>query len=173
VGHGLGGIVAGLYAMRNVDIVDRQVIVSLPTAAEGLNNRLASGAPQELADWLLGKGEKAEPARADAAKTDPQTVLESLRQHAELKVYDIWKQTDTPSLFIHGQNDLMVSPPAGEQLDNLPEKSHAMIFEQSGHFPMLDEENKFGRLLMDFLALKSGESPRQLQLKEEWKRRIR
>jgi pimeloyl-ACP methyl ester carboxylesterase len=173
VGHGLGGIVAGLYAMRNVDIVDRQVIVSLPGAGEALNNRLASGAPQELADWLLGKGEKAEPARADAAKTDPLTVQESLRQHTELKVYDIWKQTDTPSLFIHGQNDLMVSLPAGEQLDNLPEKSHAMVFEQSGHFPMLDEENKFGRLLMDFLALKSGESPRQLQLKEEWKRRIR
>jgi hypothetical protein len=28
-------------------------------------------------------------------------------------------------------------------------------------------------LLADFLNLSSGESPRQLQLKEEWKRRVR
>jgi pimeloyl-ACP methyl ester carboxylesterase len=173
VGHGLGGIVAGLYAMRNPDIVDRQVIVSLPTGTGTLNNRLGNGTPQELADWLLGKGEKAEPARADAGKTDPHTVQESLKQIPELKVYDIWKQMETPSLFIYGQTDQVVSAPTIEQLDSLPEKSHAMIFEQSSHFPMLDEENKFGRLLMDFLALKSGDSPRQLQLKEEWKRRVR
>jgi len=45
--------------------------------------------------------------------------------------------------------------------------------ENSGHFPMLDESSSFNRLLTDFLTLGSGESPRQLQLKEEWKRRVR
>jgi len=38
---------------------------------------------------------------------------------------------------------------------------------------MLDQANKFNRLMNDFLSLASGESPQQLQLKEEWKRRIR
>jgi hypothetical protein len=38
---------------------------------------------------------------------------------------------------------------------------------------MLEENRKFNRLLIDFLSLPSGESPRQLQLKEEWKRRVR
>jgi hypothetical protein len=38
---------------------------------------------------------------------------------------------------------------------------------------MLDEPSKFNRLMADFLTLSSGESPRQLQLKEEWKRRVR
>jgi pimeloyl-ACP methyl ester carboxylesterase len=173
VGHGLGGIVGGLYARRNLDVVDRQVVIGLPTGPNTLNNRLTNNTPQELADWLLSKGEKDEAARADAGKTDPQAVQESLKQITELKVYELWKQVETPSLFIYGQNDLVVSLPAAEQLDGLPEKSHSMIFDQSGHFPMLEEENKFGRLLMDFLALKSGESPRQLQLKEEWKRRVR
>ena len=173
VGHGLGGIVAGLFAARNPDIVDRQVVVSLPTGVNTISSRLNSDTPQDLADWLLGKGEKAEAARADAGKTDPLSVQESLKHISELKVFEIWKQVEIPSLFIHGLNDLVVSAPAAEQVDGLTEKSHAMIFEQSGHFPMLEEENKFGRLLMDFLALKSGESPRQLQLKEEWKRRVR
>ena len=38
---------------------------------------------------------------------------------------------------------------------------------------MLDEASKYNRLLNDFLALPSGESPTQLQLKEEWKRHVR
>ena len=50
---------------------------------------------------------------------------------------------------------------------------HQIVFESSGHFPMLDESSKFNRLLADFLNLNSGVSPRQLQLKEEWKRRVR
>jgi pimeloyl-ACP methyl ester carboxylesterase len=74
---------------------------------------------------------------------------------------------------VHGQNDPVVEMPTSEQLANLPENVHTMIFEQSGHFPMLDETNKFNRLVSDFLALDSGESPRRLQLKEEWKRRVR
>jgi hypothetical protein len=38
---------------------------------------------------------------------------------------------------------------------------------------MMDEAARFNRLLTDFLALDSGLSPRELQLKEEWKRRVR
>jgi hypothetical protein len=38
---------------------------------------------------------------------------------------------------------------------------------------MLDETSKFNRLLTDFLALDSGVSPRDLQMKEEWRRRVR
>jgi hypothetical protein len=38
---------------------------------------------------------------------------------------------------------------------------------------MIDETARFNRLLTDFLALDSGASPRELQLKDEWKRRIR
>jgi len=55
----------------------------------------------------------------------------------------------------------------------LPEKAHSILFEESGHFPMLDEDSKFNRLLTDFLSLTSGETPRDLQLKDEWKRRVR
>ena len=57
-------------------------------------------------------------------------------------------------------------------METLPELMHAVIFEQSGHFPMLDETKKFNRLLVDFLSLASGDSPRELQLKDEWKRRV-
>jgi hypothetical protein len=50
---------------------------------------------------------------------------------------------------------------------------HAVVLEQTAHFPMLDDAARFTRLLTDFLSLESGESPRDLQMKEEWKRRVR
>jgi pimeloyl-ACP methyl ester carboxylesterase len=79
----------------------------------------------------------------------------------------------TPSLFVHGQNDPLIELPNTDQFAALPEQAHAIPFEGSGHFPMLDEPSKFNRLVADFLSLSSGESPRDLQLKEEWKRRVR
>ena len=39
------------------------------------------------------------------------------------------------------------------------------------HFPMLEERNKFNRLLMDFLDSTDGLA--SLALKEEWQRRLR
>jgi pimeloyl-ACP methyl ester carboxylesterase len=74
---------------------------------------------------------------------------------------------------VYGQGDPAVTMPPVEKSIFLPEHIHQIIFEQSGHFPMLDETSKFNRLLADFLSLSSGDSPRQLQLKEEWKRRVR
>jgi hypothetical protein len=50
---------------------------------------------------------------------------------------------------------------------------HHIVLDGTGHFPMLDESARFNRLLTDFLALDSGVSPRELQMKEEWKRRVR
>jgi hypothetical protein len=50
---------------------------------------------------------------------------------------------------------------------------HQVNLEGTGHFPMVDNATQFNRLLTDFLALDSGASPRELQMKEEWKRRVR
>ena len=50
---------------------------------------------------------------------------------------------------------------------------HHVVLEGSGHFPMIDDAARFNRLLTDFLTLDSGVSPRELQMKEEWRRRVR
>ena len=62
---------------------------------------------------------------------------------------------------------------ASTNSSNLPHMMHHIVLDGSGHFPMLDESARFNRLLTDFLALDSGVSPRELQLKDEWKRRVR
>jgi pimeloyl-ACP methyl ester carboxylesterase len=90
-----------------------------------------------------------------------------------LQVAQLVEQIDTPSLLVYGQNDPAISMINDQRLYSLPDHIHYIIFNQSGHFPMIDQPNKFNRLMNDFLNLSPGESPQQLQLKEEWKRRIR
>jgi len=171
VGHGLGAIVAMSYAQQHPEFVDRVLAVSYPIDEAMINNRLRNSTPAGLAEWLVGRTPLTEPVRMDAPKTDAQAIQSSLASLTGLK--DALLQMNTACVLVNGQNDPVIEELRPEQLNNLPEFTHAVTFDQSGHFPMLDESNKFNRLVADFLALSSGENPRQLQLKEEWKRRVR
>ena len=173
VGHGLGALVAVLYALRNPHIVDRVMAVSYPLDETRVSPRMRTSSPLELADWLLGKTPLAEPVRADAPKTDPQAITASLIGLSVSEVQEASHNLQSACLLVNGQSDAAVEPPDLDTLVSLPEQTHAIQFDQSGHFPMLDEASKFNRLLIDFLALPSGESPRELLLKEEWRRRVR
>ncbi len=154
--------------------VDRILAVSLPENNQSLNARLATAPPAELADWLLSRSADSEPARTEAPKTDPRAIPVSLASVQQMDLNAMTQNIALPCLLVYGQNDPAVSAPAmQEQSPTLPQHVHQIVFEGSGHFPMLDEISKFNRLLADFLNLNSGESPRQLQLKEEWKRRVR
>ena len=84
-----------------------------------------------------------------------------------------YKEPSGPGVRVDACGYLGYAPPP--QFDPLlmPEMLHSIYLDQSGHFPMLDETQRFNRLLTDWLALESGESPRDLQLKEEWRRRVR
>lgn len=173
VGHGLGAIIAMLYASRRPQMVDRLMAVGLPVGEGALNARLRLGQAAELAEWLLGRSPAYEAAWMDAPKVDTRAILLSLASLEMMDLKHTLDQLSTPCLLVYGQADALVQAPPLEALALLPQQAHAILFEQSGHFPMLDEPSKFNRLLNDFLSLPSGESPRQLQLKEEWKRRVR
>ena len=172
VGHGLGGVVSLLYASRSPQVVDRVMAISCPLEFSSLNQRLRTAPPAELADWLLAHTPDGDAARADAAKTDPRALAASFNNPDSFNLGSRFYMGRTPVLLVYGQADPAISVP---QFDPqfMPEMLHSIYLEQSGHFPMLDEDQRFNRLLMDWLALESGESPRDLQLKEEWHRRVR
>jgi pimeloyl-ACP methyl ester carboxylesterase len=173
VGHGLGALVSLIFASQHPEVVDRVLAVSYPLEESSVNTRLRTASPEALADWLLGRQPGTEPARADAPKTDPAAIQASFEYLSTVTFQGLWGASNTACLLVHGENDPAITAPAPEQSAALPEKTHAILFEESGHFPMLDETSKYNRLMVDFLTLPSGESPRQLQLKEEWKRRVR
>lgn len=173
IGHGLGALVALSYTAQFPNAVDRLMAICLPFDERSLNPRLRTASPAELAAWLLGRSPATETGRLEAPKTDPLAIITSLEDLRELDVMAIAAQTQTPGLLVYGEDDpTEIAPPQGGG-DLLGEHYHQISFENSGHFPMLDEPSKFNRLMSDFLSLESGESPRNLQLKEEWKRRVR
>jgi pimeloyl-ACP methyl ester carboxylesterase len=172
VGHGIGGVVGLFFTLRNPNLVDRILAVDVPLDLSAISPRLRTSSPADLADWLLGRDSVAEPARADAPKSDPMAITTPLGSPEAFNLQSRLGTLTTPTLLVYGQNDPLVTPP-GFDPATLPLNTHVMILDQSGHFPMLDDSARFTRLLTDFFALQSGESPRDLQMKEEWRRRIR
>ena len=173
IGHGLGAVVGLTFASRHTEIVDRMMLTGMPIEAGNVNPRLRSALVPELVEWLLVKQPVADSARMEAPKADLQAIQSSIDELQNIKTLEVSQSLSTPCLFVHGQNDPAIEMPSRDILNLLPEQSHYVVFEQSGHFPMLDETLKYNRLLSDFLSLSSGESPRNLQLKDEWKRRVR
>jgi pimeloyl-ACP methyl ester carboxylesterase len=111
-------------------------------------------------------------ARTDRLKADQLALTTSFNSPDLFDLFHRISSLNTPCLLVYGQNDLAVALPNYDK-SMAPLSIHSIIFEQSAHFPMLDEPSGFNRLLTDFLALESSESPRELQMKEEWKRRVR
>lgn len=173
IGHSMGAVVALNFARRHPEIVDRILLTEMPVEAAYVSPRLRTAPAAELTDWLLARQPANESARIEVPKADPQAIQASLNELQQIKISELFQDLTTPCLFVHGQNDPAVELPPVDVINQLPEQSHYVVFEQSGHFPMLDETVKYNRLLSDFLALTSGESPRNLQVKEEWKRRVR
>ncbi len=175
VGHGLGALVAFHFARRfqTQNILDRMMVVNCPMDYGAVSQRMLTSAPAELADWLSNRVPEVVAALSDTAKADPKAIAASMDDLQSNNLFGGARQTDLPCLFVYGQNDPAIPPPPPEKLTIFSHMMHSVTLESSGHFPMLEETQKFNRLLVDFLALDTGVSPQELQLKEEWKRRVR
>ena len=174
VGHGLGALVGFNFCSRWTASVDRMMAINCPMYYDSINSRLrTSDDLPDLVNWLGSKAPEATSALSDASKADPKAITASISSFQSNELFGKMRQTQIPCLFVHGQNDPAIPAPPADGSINLPHMMHHIVLSDSGHFPMLDEPARFNRLLTDFLALDSGVSPRELQMKEEWKRRVR
>jgi pimeloyl-ACP methyl ester carboxylesterase len=173
IGHGLGGIIATYFAADHTHLTDRLVAISFPMGPSSIHDRLFSSSIDELCSWLFGRSPALAEAREDAAKANPLAIVELLAQFVQVNWRQLLLRTGVRSLWIHGGKDPVISPPPPELLQFLPERGQHQIFENAGHFLMLDEASKFNRLLADFLALPVDSEPSHVELKAEWKRRVR
>ena len=153
--------------------VDRMMAITCPMEYEMVHTRMRSASPSDLVDWLANRTPEMTSALSDASKADPQALTGSMDSLQSNNLFGAVRQTSLPCLFVYGQNDPAIQQPSTEKQTSLSSMMHQVTLEGSGHFPMLDETQKFNRLLIDFLALDSGISPQELSLKEEWKRRVR
>jgi pimeloyl-ACP methyl ester carboxylesterase len=172
VGHGLGALAGLQFTMRHPNLVDRIMALQAPYDLDAVAPKFRTSGFPELVDWLLGKGSDTEPVRTDAIKADPLAHSTSFSSPETFNIANRMGALTTPCLLVYGQTDPAISA-LGFSPENSPPLMHALVLEQMGHFPMLDDAARFNRLLTDFLSLASGETPRDLQMKEEWKRRVR
>jgi len=173
IGHGLGAVIGLMFAEQYPTLVDRIMAISMPLGSNLINPRLQQFTPGDLANWLLGNTPETQDARMEAPKADQDVVLRTITNLDSVELTQLPNRLKSPCLLVNGLNDPAIFLPQQERLDTLPQNLHHITFNESGHFPMLDQPNKFNRLMSDFLTLESGHSPSQLQLKDEWKRRIR
>jgi pimeloyl-ACP methyl ester carboxylesterase len=138
---------------------------------QAVNARLRTGTPAELSEWLSNRTPEATTALSDASKADAKAIADSLAGLQANNVFNSFRTLNIPCLLVYGDKDPAIVVPDGEY--SLSTMTHQVELESSGHFPMIDETTRFNRLLTDFLALDSGSSPRDLQMKEEWRRRVR
>jgi pimeloyl-ACP methyl ester carboxylesterase len=171
VGHGLGALVGMKFATRFRQSVDRVMAVNCPLAYEAVSSRLRTNSPQELSDWLSNRTPEASTALSDASKADVKAIAASMVGLQADNLFGNFRNLEVPCLLVYGEKDQAVTIPSYETATST--FTHQIILDGSGHFPMIEETIKFNRLLTDFLALDSGVSPGELQMKEEWKRRVR
>ena len=171
VGHGLGALVGMTFATRFPKSVDRVMAVSCPLAYEAVHTRLRTAPPLELSDWLSSRTAEAITALSDASKADLQAITASMVGLQANNLFSGFRDLNIPCLLVYGEKDPAITIPSEDF--SLSTMTHQVVLDGSGHFPMMDETVKFNRLLTDFLALEQGLSPRELQMKEEWRRRVR
>jgi pimeloyl-ACP methyl ester carboxylesterase len=172
VGHGLGGLVALDLAKKMPDVVDRVFAIAVPFTNELITNRLLNINAKEKIDYLFPLDLEMDAVSMDLSKIDQNAIMSISGQSNPIEQNTL-ENLGVNCLFVHGREDPFVLPPPINMLSQFPEFHHAIIFDQSGHFPMLEENSKFNRLLNDFLSLESGKPMRDLRLKEEWIRRLR
>lgn len=173
IGHGFGAILAYQVYDSYPDIVEKILSVAFPYKFSSLNSKFFSGESGNLIDKLLGKSIEMDAVRKDEPKNDPDVVKASLNEFENLEKSSHWTSFSKTNLLVYGQKDPIVRAPNPDDHPTLPSNFHTILFEESGHFPMLDESSKFSRLLSEFLELGEEESPRNLQIKEKWQRRVR
>ncbi len=172
VGHGLGGLVGMTFATRFPQSVDRVMAIGCPLDYQAVNARLRSATTLvDLTDWLSSRTPEATTALSDASKADVKAIADSMVGLQTNNIFSSFRALNIPCLLVYGDKDPAITTPNGEY--SLSSMTHQIELDGSGHFPMIDEATRFNRLLTDFLALDSGLSPRELQMKEEWRRRVR
>lgn len=164
IGHGLGALVGFNFCVRWKQSVDRIMAINCPLTYNSINKRVWTSSIPDLKNWLSSKTPEAEAALADASKTDPRAVTESIRSFQSDSLFNEMCKTQISCMLVNGKNDPAILAPSAEVLLNLPDMMQHVVFYKSGHFPMLDEPVRFNQLLTDFLWLDSGISPRELRI---------
>jgi len=167
VGHSMGGTVSLGLALDHPERVQKVAVVGSPIVGDGLALFLRLSAQRSLAGLfyqIFPLGVRIlSPIYARDWKTwykmferdVSRTTLESFHYSiASLRQTDLrprLEEIKVPMLGIYGRVDRIVNPKQGDVLAQGAPQADIRYFKKSGHFPMLDEPQRFCQTLQEFL----------------------
>ena len=176
IGHALGASVALEYAVQYPDRVGKIMVVSLPMYADSISSRLIDLANKSMIGRVMWWRQFTyKEVQKEFEKTGEGAISMSVESVAQLdaqsRINAISRFEDIMLLAVYGEKDDIVDPAPLRIINGDWKNIRPIGLVNSKHFPMLDETNKFNRLLRDFLDVDNDLSV--LELKEEWRRRTR
>lgn len=166
-GHSMGGTVALQFALTNPDRITRVAVVGSPILGTKMNFFLQLAGYGLVADlvWrfpallkmvmhLLLAGDSEKVRRMIFRDVQRATLESFFRSIGDLRDTDLREELPAltiPALGIYGVHDNIVSPSNAELLSEAVETSTVQMMEDSRHFPMTDEPDKFLRVMTHFL----------------------
>lgn len=177
VGHSMGGTVSLGTAIRYPEKVVKVIVVGSPIQGSSLSPLLklagyrgwiglANTAPFLFTlfmrtlkiglrggSYLLAKDGKAlgDMMIADLNGLSVGPFFESISTLRQTDLRQRVGELHVPILGVYGKNDLIVSPSQSQVLKQYAPQSKVAWFEDSGHFPMMDEPQRFHQTVREFL----------------------
>jgi pimeloyl-ACP methyl ester carboxylesterase len=177
VGHSMGGTVSLSAAIRYPEKVVKVIVVGSPIQGNSLSPllqlaaypgwlQLAEAAPflfnmfmtgfrpfLRRYAYMMAKDGKAvgDMLTADAAKLSVGPFFESIGTLRETDLRPRLGELRMPVLGVYGKHDNIVSPHQSKVLKQYLPHSQVAWFENSGHFPMMDESERFHETVRTFL----------------------
>lgn len=173
VGHGLGGIVALHFARHYPEQVEQLLLTNVPLVADGVGRTLTGfGGGDNPAARILGRRlNDYQEVALEAAKTDGDAVLNTVRYATQQNVSALLEGLEIPVMFLYGTQDALIQVPPGVVTGGLAKNVYVLLLEGVQHFPMLEDTSKFTRLILDFLI--HGDNWSAIEVKTQWRRRMR
>jgi pimeloyl-ACP methyl ester carboxylesterase len=169
IGHSMGGTVSMAFAIQYPERVQKVGVIGSPVDGQSLSILLKLfGMPLVAkvvhnALWGLKLGfrlyspfvtkDKNWPniMDEDLSKTTLESFLISIRSLRFTDLTNEIEKIQVPLMGIYGRKDVIVSPKEHKWIQDRAKFPHVNYLQDSGHFPMLDEPDKFMRLIKDFL----------------------
>ncbi|HEY75996.1 MAG TPA: alpha/beta hydrolase [Thermoflexia bacterium] len=170
MGHSMGGTVSLSLALTHPERVEKVAVVGSPISGDGLALILKLAAKRYLAalaygiPGILPLGVRIfspfltrdwkrwyEMFEQDLSRTTLHSFHYSIASLRKTDLTPRLKEIEVPVLGIYGLKDRIVDPDQGELLARHAPLGQVAYFEQSGHFPMLDEPERFHTTLGEFL----------------------
>ena len=175
MGHSMGGTVSLSLTLQHPERVSKVAVVGSPIVGSGLSMLLKFSGRRRVAqllyaipgllpamikmlsttyaqDWRTLWGMLSR----DLSRTTVESFSRSIENLRQTDLRPRLQECRVPTMGIYGRKDNIVDPKQGDVLRNgigdygTPAVVH--YFEESGHFPMLDETQHFHEVILGFLA---------------------